>query len=44
MKLEELQPNAAVRGILPDAFVTVVALNGLGRRRSISPTKTRRDD
>ena len=24
MKLEQLQPNAAVRGLLPDALITVV--------------------
>src|SRR5688572_29904826 len=30
MKLEELQPNAAVRGILPDCLVTVVATQWFG--------------
>ena len=29
-KLEELQPNAAVRGILPDALVTVVSVQWYG--------------
>jgi hypothetical protein len=29
-RLEELQPNAAVRGILPDALVTVVSMQGFG--------------
>ena len=29
-KLEELQPNAAVRGILPDALVTVVNVQWFG--------------
>ena len=29
-KLEELQPNAAVRGILPDALVTVVSVQWFG--------------
>src|SRR5216117_2526920 len=29
-KLEELQPNAAVRGILPDALVTVVGVQWFG--------------
>jgi len=28
--LEELQPNAAVRGILPDALVTVVSVQWFG--------------
>lgn len=30
MKLEELQPNAAVRGILPDGLVTVVSVQWFG--------------
>src|SRR3984885_3307454 len=30
MKLEQLQPNAAVRGILPDALVTVVSVQWFG--------------
>ena len=30
MTLEELQPNAAVRGILPDALVTVVTVRWFG--------------
>src|SRR6059036_647308 len=30
MKLEDLQPNAAVRGILPDALVTVVGVQWFG--------------
>lgn len=30
MKLEELQPNAAIRGILPDALVTVVSVQWFG--------------
>jgi SNF2 family DNA or RNA helicase len=30
MRLEELQPNAAVRGILPDALVTVVGVQWFG--------------
>src|SRR6266545_7403181 len=30
MKLEDLQPNAAVRGILPDCLVTVVATQWYG--------------
>src|SRR5512142_1038383 len=30
MKLEDLQPNAAVRGILPDALVTVVSVQWFG--------------
>ena len=30
MKLEELQPNAAMRGILPDALVTVSVCSGFG--------------
>jgi len=29
-KLEELRPNAAVRGILPDALVTVVSVQWFG--------------
>ena len=29
-KLEDLQPNAAVRGILPDALVTVVSVQWFG--------------
>ncbi len=29
-KLEELRPNAAVRGILPDALVTVVNVQWFG--------------
>src|ERR1700680_1710184 len=30
MKLEDLQPNAVVRGILPDALVTVVNVQRFG--------------
>lgn len=30
MKLEDLQPNASVRGILPDALVTVVSVQWFG--------------
>lgn len=30
MRLEDLQPNAAVRGILPDALVTVVSVQWFG--------------
>jgi len=30
MKLEDLQPNAAIRGILPDALVTVVTMQWYG--------------
>ena len=30
MKLEELQPNAAVRGVIPDALVTVVNVQWYG--------------
>ena len=30
MKLEDLQPNAAIRGILPDALVTVVSVQWFG--------------
>jgi len=30
MKLEELQPNAAVRGVLLDALVTVVSVQWFG--------------
>src|SRR3954465_5839324 len=30
MKLEEIQPNAVVRGILPDALVTVVNVQWFG--------------
>jgi hypothetical protein len=30
MKLEDLQPNAAVRGILPDALVSVVSVQWFG--------------
>jgi len=30
MKLEDLRPNAAVRGILPDALATVVSVNWFG--------------
>ncbi len=29
-KLEDLQPSAAVRGILPDALVTVVSVQWFG--------------
>src|SRR3990172_1842025 len=29
-KLEDLQPNAAVRGILPDSLVTVVSVQWFG--------------
>lgn len=30
MRLEDLQPNAVVRGILPDALVTVVNVRWFG--------------
>lgn len=30
MRLEDLQPNAIVRGILPDALVTVVNVQWFG--------------
>lgn len=30
MKLEQLQPNAALRGIMPDALVTVVNVQWFG--------------
>ena len=30
MQLEQLQPNAAIRGILPDALVTVVSVQWFG--------------
>ena len=30
IRLEDLQPNAAVRGILPDALVTVVSVQWFG--------------
>lgn len=30
MRLEDLQPNAAVRGLLPDALVTVVTTQWYG--------------
>ena len=30
MRLEDLQPNAAVRGVLPDSFVTVVSVQWFG--------------
>jgi hypothetical protein len=30
MKLEDLQPDATIRGILPDAAVTVVSVNWHG--------------
>lgn len=30
MRLEDLQPNAAVRGILPDQLVTVVSVQWFG--------------
>ncbi len=30
MKLEQLQPNAAIRGILPDALVTVISVQWFG--------------
>ena len=30
IKLDDLQPNAAVRGILPDALVTVVSVQWFG--------------
>src|ERR1700693_1807915 len=37
IKLEDLQPNAAVRGILPDALVTVVSVQWVGSE-GIEPT------
>ena len=30
MKLEQLQPNAAIRGIVPDALVVVVSVQWFG--------------
>ena len=30
MQLEQLQPNAAIRGILPDALATVVSVQWFG--------------
>ena len=30
MRLEDLQPNAAIRGILPDCLVTVVSVQWFG--------------
>ena len=30
MTLEQLQPNAAIRGILPDGLVTVVSVQWFG--------------
>jgi hypothetical protein len=30
IKLEQLQPNAAVRGIVPDAMVVVVSVQWFG--------------
>lgn len=30
MKLQDLQPNAAVRGILPDALATVISVQWFG--------------
>jgi len=33
MMLEQLQPNAAIRGIVPDALVTVVSVQWFGWRR-----------
>lgn len=30
MVLEDLRPNAAIRGILPDALVTVIAVQWFG--------------
>ena len=30
MQLEQLQPNAAIRGIIPDALVTVVSVQWFG--------------
>ena len=30
MRLEDLQPNAAVRGIVPDTLVTVVSVQWFG--------------
>ena len=30
MKLEQLQPNAAIRGIIPDTLVTVVSVQWFG--------------
>ena len=40
-KLEELTPNASVRGILPDALVTVINVHWFGSRLSNLPIKTR---
>jgi hypothetical protein len=36
-RLEDLQPNAAVRGILPDALVTIVSIQWLGSE-AVDPT------
>jgi len=30
MRLEDLQPSAVVRGVLPDCLVTVVSVQGFG--------------
>jgi hypothetical protein len=30
MRLDDLQPNAAVRGIIPDCLVTVVSVQWFG--------------
>ena len=30
IRLEDLQPNAAVRGVLPDSLVTVVSVQWFG--------------
>lgn len=39
-KLEELQPQAALRGILPDCFVTVVGVQWFGSEALELPTFT----
>lgn len=40
MKLEDLRPQAIVRGILPDRAVTVVHVSGSAPMPWSSPTKT----
>jgi len=42
MKLEELQTNTAIRGIVPDALVPIVSAQWFGsaRRRSVSDSRT----
>jgi hypothetical protein len=38
-KLEDLQPSAAVRGILPDALVTVVSVQWFGSEACVLITE-----